>query len=114
MVRRDAAPDVEVQRHGVGHTLRAWAWAALTRYVEDGTIEIDNDPIERDAPIALGRKNWLFAESDTCGTRAAAIASIISNAKLNGLNPKPTCDTSLTDRPAFGGSCYPAGAGCPL
>ena len=64
-------------------------WAALTRYIADGRTEIDNNPVERAIrPIALGRKNWLFAGSDTGGTRAAAIASLIATAKLNGTDPE--------------------------
>ena len=64
-------------------------WAALSRYVEDGTIAIDNNPVERAMrPIALGRKNWLFAGSDAGGERAAAIYSLIETAKLNGLDPE--------------------------
>ena len=64
-------------------------WTALTRYLDDGTIEIDNNPVERAIrPIALGRKNWLFAGSDAGGTRAAAIASLIATAKLNSLDPE--------------------------
>jgi len=64
-------------------------WAALTRYVDDGTVEIDNNPVERAIrPIALGRKNWLFAGSDAGGTRAAAIASLIARARLNGIDPE--------------------------
>jgi transposase len=64
-------------------------WTALTRYVDDGRIEIDNNAVERAIrPIALGRKNWLFAGSDTGGARAAAIASLVSTARLNGLNPE--------------------------
>jgi transposase len=64
-------------------------WTALTRYLDDGTIEIDNNPVERAIrPIALGRKNWLCAGSDAGGTRAAAIASLIATAKLNGLDPE--------------------------
>lgn len=64
-------------------------WAALTRYVDDGTIEIDNNPVERAIrPIALGRKNWLFAGSDAGGTRAAAVASLIATARLNGVDPE--------------------------
>lgn len=40
-------------------------WDALLRYVDDGNIEIDNNPIEREIrPVALGRKNNLFAGSD--------------------------------------------------
>lgn len=64
-------------------------WAALTRYRDDGTIEIDNNPVERAIrPLALGRKNWLFAGSDSGGARAAAIASLIATARLNGLDPE--------------------------
>ena len=47
-------------------------WTALTRYVDDGCIETGNNAVERVIrPIALGRKNWLFAGSDT-GVRTAA------------------------------------------
>jgi transposase len=64
-------------------------WTALIRYVDDGTIAIDNNPVERAIrPVALGRKNWLFAGSDAGGERAAAIYSLIQTAKLNGLNPE--------------------------
>ena len=64
-------------------------WSALTRYIDDGTIEIDNNPVERAIrPIALGRKNWLFAGSDAGGMRTAAIASLISTARLNGADPE--------------------------
>ena len=64
-------------------------WTALIRYVDDGTIAIDNNPVERAIrPVALGRKNWLFAGSDAGGERAAAIYSLIQTAKLNGLDPE--------------------------
>ncbi len=64
-------------------------WAALVRYARDGTIAIDNNPVERAMrPVALGRKNWLFAGSDAGGERAAAIYSLIGTAKLNGLDPE--------------------------
>jgi len=64
-------------------------WDALTRYVEDGYIEIDNNAAERSLRgVALGRKNYLFAGSDRGGERAAAIYSLIGSAKLNGLDPE--------------------------
>ena len=64
-------------------------WDALTRYIEDGHIEIDNNAAERSLRgVALGRKNYLFAGSDAGGERAAAIYSLIGSAKLNGLNPE--------------------------
>ncbi|WMS43466.1 IS66 family transposase [Acuticoccus sp. MNP-M23] len=64
-------------------------WQALERYLGDGRIEIDNNAAERAIrPIALGRKNWLFAGSDRGGERAAGILSLIETARLNGLDPE--------------------------
>ena len=57
-------------------------WEALLRYLEDGSIEIDNNAAERALRVvALGRKNYLFAGSDTGGERAAAIYSLIGTAE---------------------------------
>jgi transposase len=62
--------------------------AALERFLEDGTIEIDNNAAERAMrSIAIGRKNWLFAGSDQGGETAAALYSLIETAKLNQINP---------------------------
>lgn len=64
-------------------------WVALTRYVDDGQLEIDNNAAERALrAVALGRKNYLFAGSDAGGERAAAMYSLIGTAKLNGLDPE--------------------------
>ena len=64
-------------------------WRALTRYTEDGRLEIDNSAAERALrAVALGRKNFLFAGSDCGGERAAAMYSLIGSAKLNGLDPE--------------------------
>ncbi len=64
-------------------------WPALTRYVEDGLLEIDNNIAERALrTVALGRKNYLFAGSDAGGERAALMYSLIGSAKLNGINPQ--------------------------
>jgi transposase len=64
-------------------------WTELTRYRDDGRLEIDNNAAERAMrAIALGRKNWLFAGSDDGGERAAAIYTLIETAKLNGLDPE--------------------------
>ena len=64
-------------------------WPALTLYLEDGLIEIDNNAAERALrAVALGRKNYLFAGSNAGGERAAAIYSLIGSAKLNGLDPE--------------------------
>ena len=64
-------------------------WKALSHYIHDGRIEIDNNAAERSIRgIALGRKNYLFAGSDTGGNRAAAIYSLIETCKLNTINPE--------------------------
>jgi transposase len=64
-------------------------WVALTRYRNDGRLEIDNNAAERALrAVALGRKNWLFAGSDDGGERAAAIYTLLGSAKLNDLNPE--------------------------
>ena len=64
-------------------------WIALTRFLDDGRLEIDNNITERAMRcVALGRKNWLFAGSKAGGDRAAAIYSVIETAKLNGLEPQ--------------------------
>lgn len=64
-------------------------WRALTRYVEDGSIEMDNNLAERALrAVCLGRKNYLFAGSDNGGERAAAFYSLIGTAKLNGIDPE--------------------------
>ena len=61
---------------------------ALTRYLDDGDMPIDNNWVEnRIRPIALGRQNWLFAGSLRAGKRAAAVMSLIHPAKLNGHDP---------------------------
>jgi transposase len=64
-------------------------WPALTRYVDDGRLEIDNNAAERALrSIAVGRKNWLFAGSDQGGHRAATIYSLVETAKLNKVDPE--------------------------
>jgi hypothetical protein len=63
-------------------------WDALTAYVDDGRLEISNNAAENAIrPVTLGRKNWLFAGSDTGGNRAAILYTLIRTAKLNGIEP---------------------------
>ena len=74
-----------------------WRWDALTRYLEDGQLEISNNAAENQIrPIALGRKNWLFAGSDAGGERAAIFYTIIRTAKLNGVEPEAYLRDVLT------------------
>ena len=80
------------------YTLRRWT--ALTRYLDDGHYPIDNNPVENAIrPIALGRKNWLFAGSESAGKRAAAIMSLIATAKQNGHDPYAYLKDVLTRLP---------------
>ena len=63
-------------------------WTALTRYRDDGRIEIDNNSAERSIrPLVLGRRNYMFAGSDVGGERAANISSLIGTALLNAMDP---------------------------
>jgi len=72
-------------------------WNALTRYCENGQIEIDNNAAERSLrAVALGRKNYLFAGSDAGGERAAALYSLIGSARLCGLDPEAYLRQVLT------------------
>jgi transposase len=71
-------------------------WTQLIRYCDDGLLEIDNNAAERALrAVALGRKNYLFAGSDTGGQRAAALYSLIGSAKLNGIDPEAYLSTVL-------------------
>ena len=63
-------------------------WRALTRFLDDGDVPIDNNAAENAVrPLVLGRKNWLFVGSQQAGERAAAVLSLIESAKLNGHDP---------------------------
>ena len=76
-------------------------WQALTRFLEDGRLPLDNNAAERSLrPIAVGRKNWLFAGSVRGGEAAAIALSFIESAKLNGLNPFEYLRDILTRMPA--------------
>jgi transposase len=73
-------------QRALAYTLRRWE--ALTRYLQDGRYPIDNNAVENSIrPLALGRKNWLFAGSERAGERAAAIMSLVATARANGLDP---------------------------
>jgi hypothetical protein len=78
-------------RYGTSH------WLGLYRFLDNGRIEIDTNIVERSIrPIALSRKNALFAGSDEGGANWAIIASLIETAKLNGVNPHAWLTDTLT------------------
>jgi transposase len=85
------SPIAEAMRYGTSH------WQGLCRFLDDGRIEIDTNVVERSIrPIALSRKNALFAGSDEGGANWAIIASLIETAKLNDVNPHAWLADTLT------------------
>ena len=84
--QRQKIPDGSATARAIDYSLNRWV--ALTRFLDDGELPIDNNWVEnRIRPIALGRQNWLFAGSLRAGKRAAAVMSLIHSAKLNGHDP---------------------------
>jgi hypothetical protein len=70
---------------------------ALSRFISDGRLEVDNNIAENAMRgIPIGRKNYLFAGSDTGGERAAAIYTLVQTAKLNDVNPEAYLKNILT------------------
>jgi transposase len=64
-------------------------WQGLVLFLEDGRLELDTNTVERAIrPIALGRKNALFAGSDGGARHWAIVASLVATAKLNGVEPQ--------------------------
>ena len=60
----------------------------MTQFLYDGRIELDTNPVARAIrPVALGRKNHLFAGSDGGGARWATVCTLIETCKLNGVEP---------------------------
>jgi transposase len=63
-------------------------WDALSLYTTDGKLNIDNNPVENAIrPVAIGRKNYLFAGSHEAAQRSAMLYSLLGTCKLNGINP---------------------------
>lgn len=79
-------------------------WTALTRFLDDGRICMSNNAAERAVRgIAVGRRNWTFAGSDTGGARAAVIYTLIETCKLNDIDPRAWLADALAriaDHPA--------------
>ncbi|WP_127960283.1 IS66 family transposase, partial [Serratia microhaemolytica] len=82
------------------HALKRWP--VLMTYLDDGRIPIDNNHVENCIrPVALGRKNWLFAGSLLAGQRMAGIMSLLQTAKLNGIEPFTWLHFVLTHLPTW-------------
>lgn len=98
VAHRTKVPDGTGIARALDYSLKRWA--ALVRYLDDGQLPIDNNWIENQIrPIALGRKNWLFAGSQRAGQRAAAAMSLIQSAKMNGHDPYAYLKDVLTRLP---------------
>jgi transposase len=83
LAQRQRVPDGSATAKAINYSLGRWD--ALTRYLDEGAIPIDNNWVENQIrPIAIGRKNWLIAGSLRAGQRAAAVMSLIHSARLNG------------------------------
>ena len=75
-------------------------WSRLICYLDDGTYPIDNNRAENSIrPFVIGRKNWLFSQSQKGATASANLYSLIETAKLNGLEPYAYLKRVLTDLP---------------
>ena len=70
----------------IAYSLRQWH--KLERYIEEGNLQIDNNRVERAVkPFVIGRKNWLFANTENGANASATLYSIVETAKANGLTP---------------------------
>jgi hypothetical protein len=81
----------EALAYGLNH------WSGLTRFLDDGRIEIDSNTVERSIkPLVLNRKNVLFAGHDLGAENWATIASLIETCKLNLVDPLAWTTDTLT------------------
>ena len=94
-----AAPNSAL-RKALDYTLKRWP--ALLRYLDDGRVPIDNNRCENAMrPVAVGRKNWMFAGSLRAGQRMASVLSLLETAKLNGHDPYIWLRDILTRLPTW-------------
>ena len=77
-------------------------WSMLTVYLEDGRVEIDNNPVERAIrPTAIGKKNWLFIGEAEAGQRSAILFTIIEACRSRGIDPQTYLREVLTRLPTL-------------
>ena len=97
-LNRQKVPEGSATAKAIDYSLRRWT--ALTQFLRDGQLPIDNNWVENQIrPIAIGRNNWLFAGSLRGGQRAAAVMSLIQSAKLSGHDPHAYLRDVLTKLP---------------
>lgn len=77
-------------------------WDGLITYTTDGKLNIDNNPVENAIrPVAIGRKNYLFAGSHEAAQRSAMLYSLFGTCKLHGINPFEWMKDVLQTIPAY-------------
>ena len=86
LAQRQTLAKADVTAKAIDYSLSNWR--ALTRYLDDGNVPIDNNAVENSIrPLAIGRRNWLSVGSQQAGERAAVMLSLIESAKLNAHDP---------------------------
>jgi transposase len=96
--QRQKVPEGSATAKAIDYSTKRWA--ALTRFIDDGELPMDNNWVENQIrPIAIGRNNWLFAGSLRAGQRAAAVMSLVHSARLNGHDPYAYLRDVLTRLP---------------
>jgi transposase len=97
-LERQRVPDGSGIARAIDYSLNRWS--ALTRFLSDGDVPIDNNHIENQMrPWGIGRKNWLFVGSELAGERAAVLMSLLQSAKLNRIEPWAYLKDVLTRLP---------------
>jgi transposase len=85
LVRRRSLPQ-GLLGQAIDYALKRWE--ALTRFVEDGSLEIDNNICENSIrPSAVGKRNWLFVGHPEAGERSAVIYTLLGSCRRHGVNP---------------------------
>ena len=97
-LERQRVPDGSAIAGAIDYSLKRWT--ALTAYLVDGNVAIDNNHIENlMRPWAMGRKAWLFAGSELAGQRAAVVMSLVQSARMHGHDPWAYLKDVLTRLP---------------
>ncbi|MEY3124142.1 MAG: hypothetical protein RLZZ573_662 [Pseudomonadota bacterium] len=97
-LERQRVPEGSATAKAIAYSLNRWD--ALTAYLDNGAVPIDNNHIENLVrPWAMGRKAWLFAGSELAGQRAAIVMSLLQSAKLHGHDPWAYLKDVLTRLP---------------
>ena len=98
-LERQRVPQGSATAKAIDYSLNRWE--ALTNYLADGNVQIDNNHLENlIRPWAMGRRAWLFAGSELAGQRAAIIMSLLQSARLHGHDPWAYLRDVLTRLPS--------------